>query len=125
MQLFRPRSKTHGYLGYPGSGAVGRRGWTLVLAPPCGGRPRTLILHHSPHRLLPPDLLTPRAGIMTTGIHADLGGGAQRVAVGLSAAVRARPQGISVGHSLAAHTGHTDRSWEPLTDLICIPHCMQ
>lgn len=65
MQLFRSAS-THGYLGYPGSGAGGRRGWILVLAPPCGGGPRTLILHQSPHRLLPPDLLTPTPMVMTS-----------------------------------------------------------
>lgn len=108
MLLLRPRPHTHGYLGYLWSGAVGRRGGTLVLAPPCGGQPRTLILHHSPHGLLPPDLLTPRAGVMSAGIHADLGGGAQRVAVRVSAAVSARPQGLSVGHSLAGHTCHID-----------------
>lgn len=107
MQLFRPRP--HTWLPrIPQSGSGGRRGRALVLAPPCGGRPRTLILHHPPHRLLPPDLLTPRAGVMTSGVQADLGGGAQGVAVGLGAAVRSRPQGVSVGHSLAAHTCHTD-----------------
>ena len=105
---FSDHAPTHGYLGYPRSGSGGRRGRTLVLAPPCGGRPRTLILHHPPHRLLPPDILTPRAGVMTSGVQADLGGGAQGVAVGLGTAIRARPQGVSIGHSLAAHTCHTD-----------------
>lgn len=98
---FSDHSATHGYLGYPGSGAWGRRGRTLVLAPPCGGRPRTLILHHPPHRLLPPDLLTPQ-------IQADLGGSAHRVAVGRGAAVKAWSHGFSVGQSLAARTGYTD-----------------
>lgn len=114
MQLYlRPRppppSPTHGYLGYPRSGAGGRRGRTLVLAPPCGGRPRALILHHSPHRLLPPDLLlTPRAGVVTSGVRADLRDAGQRVAVRRAAAVGAQPHGVSVGHSLAAHACHTD-----------------
>ena len=45
---------------------------------------------------------------MTSGVQADLGGGAQCVAVGLGAAIRAWPQGVSVGHSLAAHACHTD-----------------
>lgn len=101
MQVFRPRP-THGYLGYPGIVAGGRRGRTLVLVSPCGGRPRALILHHSPHRLLPPYFLTPHAQIMTSGVHADLRGPTQCIGV------RTWPQGVSVGHSFAAHACHID-----------------
>lgn len=105
--FFRPRPP-HGYLGYPWSGAGEREGWVSVLAPPSGGRPRTLILHHSPHRLLPSDLLTPTSRVMTSGVHADLGRGTQRVVVKVCASVGAWPQGVSIGHSLAAHSSHID-----------------
>lgn len=34
---FLDHSPTHGYLGYPWSGAKEREGWVSVLAPPSGG----------------------------------------------------------------------------------------
>lgn len=106
IMLFLTTPPTQGYLGYPtiGAGEGEGRVRPLVLAPPCGGQAGPFALHHAPHRLLPPDLLSPRAGF-----GADLRWHAKGVGIRREAAIVSQwPQGLSIWHALSTHACHTD-----------------